>query len=209
MKDHNEVATPELIVRQAARLFREKTYHGTTMRDIGKAVGLDKSSLYHHFPSKQAILERIMQDTSTVFLPYALTIADSEISPEEKLRGLIRNRVMVMSEYRDDLLVALTDNRGLTFENEKRRSSALAIARYQELTVRIITEGVKSGVWKTDNPVVTALFVLGALGWMAFWYDASGKLSPEEMADRLCDFVLSGLRSSSVDARPNTLIATT
>lgn len=195
MNDHNDMVTPELIVRKSAALFRAKSYHGTTMRDIGDAVGLDKSSLYYHFPSKQAILELILRDVATAFMPEILRIVDSHASPEEKLRELILNHTKILSEHQDELLVALTGTHGLPTEQVESFNSNHQ--RYLSLMIRIVKEGVESGVWKSDNPVVTALFVLGALNWMPYWYNTKGKLSPEEMANHLYEFVIPGLRSPS------------
>src|SRR5256885_15581505 len=46
----------ELILRTSARIFAEKSYHSTSMRDISRATGVSLAGLYHYCKSKEEVL---------------------------------------------------------------------------------------------------------------------------------------------------------
>ena len=63
-----EVGTREQLKSAAARLFREQGFHGTSVAEIAAAAWITKSSLYHHFDSKQALLAEILTDLSLIHI---------------------------------------------------------------------------------------------------------------------------------------------
>jgi len=78
------------LLTEAARLFREKGYERTTVRDLAAAVGIQSGSLFHHFRTKEEILKAVMVETirlNTALMQAALEAADTN---REKLRGLVR-----------------------------------------------------------------------------------------------------------------------
>ena len=56
--------TRDLMLREAARLFAERGFRGTSVADLGTACGISGPALYKHFPNKQAILARLLVDIS-------------------------------------------------------------------------------------------------------------------------------------------------
>src|SRR5690554_6041839 len=89
----NLVSDPESargrLLREAARLFREKGYERTTVRDLAAAVGIQSGSLFHHFRTKEEILKAVMVETirlNTALMQAAMSSADSN---REKLRALV------------------------------------------------------------------------------------------------------------------------
>ena len=77
--------TRERIRAEAAALFRRKGFNGTSMAELAVEVGITKSSLYHHFPSKQALLSEIIELTVNRVAPLVQAVADSELPIEERL----------------------------------------------------------------------------------------------------------------------------
>jgi len=78
------------LLQAAATLFKEKGYERTTVRDLGKAVGIQSGSLFHHYPNKEAILRAVMEETiilNTELMKAALAQANK---PEEKILALLR-----------------------------------------------------------------------------------------------------------------------
>src|SRR3954470_17525272 len=77
------------ILAAAARIFREKGYHGTSVRDIAESVGLLKGSLYHYIRSKEDLLARVfdgaLEDTATD----RPAIATSDASATGRLREMV------------------------------------------------------------------------------------------------------------------------
>ena len=79
------LTTRERIRREAAALFRKKGFNGTSMAELAGEVGITKSSLYHHFPSKQALLSEIIELTVNRVTPLVQEVADSDLPIRERL----------------------------------------------------------------------------------------------------------------------------
>jgi AcrR family transcriptional regulator len=81
------------LARQAAGLFAEHGFHGVTMDDIGAACGVSGPALYHHFPSKEALLEEMLTSISEWLLDQATTITRHTSDPTAALDALVRAHV--------------------------------------------------------------------------------------------------------------------
>jgi AcrR family transcriptional regulator len=81
------------LARQAAGLFAERGFHGVTMDDIGSACGVSGPALYHHFSSKEALLEEMLTSISEWLLDQATTITRHTADPSAALDALVRAHV--------------------------------------------------------------------------------------------------------------------
>src|SRR5919202_5501814 len=88
------------LTREAARLFAEKGYHGTSIGDLAAALGLQKGSLYSHIESKQDLLYEIVRDGVAAFTA-ALDAIPEELPAVEKIRRALRAHLRVVSEQLD------------------------------------------------------------------------------------------------------------
>jgi AcrR family transcriptional regulator len=77
--------TRDRIRREAAALFREKGFNGTSMAELAGKVGITKSSLYHHYPGKQALLSEIIELTVNRVTPLVQEVAESDLPIRERL----------------------------------------------------------------------------------------------------------------------------
>lgn len=78
------------ILREASRLFNERGYHGTSVREVASAVGIRKQSVSHHFPTKQSILEELLGDLLHDPLQFVLFMRDHPGSPAARLWAYVR-----------------------------------------------------------------------------------------------------------------------
>jgi len=102
------------ILDAAIRLFREHGYHGTTIRDIGRAAGLTSAALYRHFANKDEVLETAVWDTMRkVDRASREAVAEEGRSPEQTLEALVRVLAGTLLEDRDRLAVYLFEARHL------------------------------------------------------------------------------------------------
>jgi hypothetical protein len=82
------------------------------------------------------------------------------------------------------------------FLSEARRDSVAARRdRYEGYYRRVIEEGINSGEFAPTDPKMAALMVLSIMNWLPQWYNPSGPLSAQEIADRFSDLVLRGLEA--------------
>jgi TetR/AcrR family transcriptional repressor of nem operon len=97
----------EDIVRNALLVFKEQGYHHTTMSDIGKACGLLKGSLYHHFSGKEQLMEAVLENLNQYYEKKIFQIADNpDLAPADKLRYLIEKSVEIFLTQRVGCLMA-------------------------------------------------------------------------------------------------------
>jgi TetR/AcrR family transcriptional regulator, cholesterol catabolism regulator len=167
------------LTRQAARLFAEKGYHGTSMGDLAAAMGVQKGSLYSLTESKQELLYETMREGAAAF--HAGLDALPEATPAaEKIRLALRAHLRVVSEQLDMATVFTREWRYL--EGERRDEILNERRRYEERLRGLFREGREHGELRTDlDENAAALLVLSAANWAYTW------LTPERDTDALAD----------------------
>src|SRR6059036_1614278 len=178
------------LTRQAARLFAEKGYHGTSMGDLAEALGVQKGSLYHHIESKQDLLYETMREGADAFHA-ALDAIPEDAPTTEKIRLALRGHLRVVGEQLDVATVFVREWRYL--EGERREEFLAERRRYEERFRAFLREGRELGELRTDLDDATAtLLALSAANWAYTW------LRPAEdtdaLADRFYAFLLDGMR---------------
>jgi TetR/AcrR family transcriptional regulator, cholesterol catabolism regulator len=181
LRRNNESNRREELLRVSARLFREKGFDGTSIRDISGAAGMHSGSPFYHFKTKQDILLAVMEHGLAEGLR---RLEDAMVEPgtaEQRLRRMIRAQLGTILEDGNDFIpVLLYDWRSLTAANQQR---IIALNdRYDALWQRAIDELKHEGHMPGDAQLVR-LLVLGAVNWTGRWYRDSGRLSLDEIAD--------------------------
>jgi AcrR family transcriptional regulator len=181
----------DLIVEVAAKLFSERGYSATTMRDIARAVGVLPGSLYAHVEGKETLLVEVVERGVDRFLALAEGIPH-DAPPAEQLRRAVLLHVEVVAEDPSGTHVVFHQWRHLTGAHRDRIVAKRQ--RYEEVFTRIVTEGVRSGVFVAGlDRGIAVRAILGSLNWSAEWLGAEAGAPADEIGDRLADAVLSGL----------------
>jgi TetR/AcrR family transcriptional repressor of nem operon len=86
---------------QCWEVFHLNGYHHTSMQDLANATGLQKAGLYHHFPTKQALMDRVIEFARAQFRSYVLSVADDlSIPPEQRLEKMLRRNKRLATLHR-------------------------------------------------------------------------------------------------------------
>lgn len=180
------------VVAAAGRLFAENGYHGTSMRDLGKELGLLGSSLYAHVDSKQDLLVDVVEEGSRLFEASAAVALVSGGSATERLGRLIAGHVDVVLDNLDVARTFLNEARML---DEKHRSRVLEVRdHYEEVFRDVVQRGVDEGAFRDDlDPTTASIFVLSILNAIERWYRLDGRLDREDLVGELTSFVWAGL----------------
>lgn len=192
------------IFDQAARLFAERGYAGTTPQDIADAVGVTRQNLYYYVKSKEEILSRLVAEMATQNVEGVEALAASEGSAPDRLRRLARHLVLDRAAH------------GMRFQMLDRSQSALPpdlAERFLALRraalaalVRVIEDGIAEGWFRGVDPRVAALSVIGMCNWVAWWYEP-GHADPEEIADQIADGAVAMLsRGSRAAGDPHAIV---
>ena len=163
------------VVATAGRMFADKGYHGTSMRDLGKELGLLGSSLYSHIDSKEDLLVEVVDEGARLFLDSAHQAMALDGTAGERLRALIAGHVDVVLDHQDVVRTYLNEARML---EEEHRSRVVASRDAYEMMFRsVIGEGVNSGEFRADvDPKIAAIFILSILNALERWYRPDGDL---------------------------------
>jgi AcrR family transcriptional regulator len=178
------------LTRIAARLFAEKGYHGTSVADLAEAMGVQKSSLYHHVESKADLLWEVAHEGAQAFHA-GLDRLPERAPATEKIRLALREHLAVVAGQLDVATVfvkewdALEGKRRAQFEAERRR--------YEERVRGLFREGVERSELRTDLDVPTAaLLFLSAGNWAYAWLRPGA--DTDALADRIYAALLDGMR---------------
>ena len=178
------------LTRQAARLFAEKGYHGTSIGDLAEAMGVQKGSLYAHIDSKADLLWEVARDGAAAFHE-ALDKVPDDVAPTEKIRLALRAHLQVVAEQLDVATVFTREWRYL--EGERRDAFLAERRRYEERFRALFREGRELGGLRTDLDDATAtLLALSAANWAYTWMRPD--TDTDELADRFYDVLLDGMR---------------
>ena len=178
------------LTRQAARLFAERGYHGTSIGDLAEAMGVQKGSLYAHIRSKQDLLYETMREGADAFHAGLDGIAD-DLRPAEKIRLALRAHLRVVADQLDVATVFMREWRYL--EGERREEIAAERRRYEERFRALFREGRDLGELRSDlDDSTAALLALSAANWAYTWlrpgYDT------DALADRFYALLIDGIR---------------
>lgn len=169
------------LVRVSARLFRERGFDGTTIRDIADAVGMRSGSPFYHFKTKQEILAAVMEEGLIACLAATESIVASPLAPREKFRALVRAQLeTVLGEGHDFIPVLLYDWRALS---EELQQKIIALKdRYDQLWQQAVSEMKAAGLLRTDSRVAR-LLILGSINYTVQWYRPGKGVSLDQLAD--------------------------
>ena len=178
---NNESNRREELLRVSAKLFREKGFDGTSIRDISAAAGMHSGSPFYHFKTKQDILVAVMEQGLAEGLRKTEEVMALALPSEQKLTQLIRTQLgTILEEGNDFIPVLLYDWRSLTSAN-RRRIVAMK-DRYDALWQEVIDELKRAGHMPGDAQLVR-LLILGAVNWTGTWYRPGRRLSLDEIAE--------------------------
>lgn len=181
----------EDILTAAAQVFGEKGFHAASMEDVAKAVELRKASLYHHVPSKQALLAAILDQALDILIARMEAVMAEPASCGEKLRAALVAYQEAMAEYPNLAAVLLLEHRSL--DAKYRRRHIPRRDRFEGLWRQLIEEGMQSGDFDCADPNMAAKAILGVANWTVTWFRPNGRLSAKEIAEYNADLLLDGL----------------
>jgi TetR/AcrR family transcriptional regulator, cholesterol catabolism regulator len=181
------------LTREAARLFAERGYHGTSIGDLAKALGVQKGSLYAHIESKQDLLYEALREGGEAFHA-ALDEIPDDLRVTDRIRLALRAHLRVVAEQLDVATVFVREWRYL--EGERAAEFLGERRRYEERFRALFREGRELGELRTDlDDQAAVLLVLSAANWAYTWLPSGA--DTDELADRFFAVLLDGMRGYS------------
>lgn len=178
----------------AIQLMYQKGYHACSISDIAKRTGIQKSSIYYHYMSKEEILFDILKETMESLNNSLHSCLEDADGPEERLEAMIRNHLNFHMVRQKEVIVSDSELRGLAADNLR------AILRmrddYDTKMKEIIEEGINEGIFMNTNPRVMANAIITMCTQTSQWFNPLGSLSKEEIIDIYTTMIFEGLKRS-------------
>lgn len=181
------------ILRAAAGVFRRRGYHGASVDQIASALNMAPGNLYYYFRNKEEILYVCHDYSLGLILKELKEVEQSALSPDRQIHRLIVAFV--------HLFIDVLHGTAWTLEVEALSPSLLKkiIAKRDRIDKgfrKILTEGMRSGLFDRRDPKLVAFVIFGAINWIPRWYDPAGRATSHEIAQVFADYLVAGLQST-------------
>lgn len=195
--DIDSVDTKSLLLQSALDLFDTEGYPRTSVEDIVARANVTKGAFYHHFGSKEEVLEIIHND----YVDSQIALCDKVLKgggePRDQLRMLAKLTISNLDVYRAHVSIYMQDRRFLT--GDRKRNVAKKRGEIDHLFGEIIERGVKDGTFRSDfSPKLITFGIIGMYAWVINWWKPNGPLTLEQIADQYVDAILDGILNKNV-----------
>ena len=177
----------------AAKMFAERGYGQTTVRDIADAAGILSGSLYHHFDSKESMVDEILRGFLDELFTRYREIVDAGLGPKQTLKALVVASFEAIDTRHAEVAI---------YQNESKHLMPLERFSYlddrnvefRKLWTVLLEDGMGAGVFRADLDVDLAYRFIRDTVWVAVrWYRPDGGLSADAVADQYLAILLDGI----------------
>jgi AcrR family transcriptional regulator len=187
-------ATRISILRAAGRIFRERGFAETSMRDIAAAADLSVANLYHHFSGKDEILFFCQDRSLDLMLAAVAEARRLPGGPAPRLRHVLRAHAgAVLDEVEGAVAHVATE----ALSDPLRRRIVAKRDRYEHALRDLVRACVSNGAGPSGDVAVLTRAMLGALNWTATWFRPEGERSADSVAETIATYLLRGLTSKA------------
>ena len=180
------------VLRAAIDLFNRKGYDATSIGDVAEELGVTKSAVYHHVPSKEHLLSEALDEALTGLEAAVSAAAGADGSAYERLRGVVRHSVEVLVEHQPAVTLLLRVHGNS--ETEK-----AALARRRRIDARLaelVGRAAGEGALRADlDPELVSRLLFGMVNSLVEWYRPSGPVTADQVADAVTAIAFDGLRT--------------
>lgn len=188
--ENNDVK--DRIIDVAARLFMERGYAATSVREIGDGAGVGQSSLYHHIGSKGEILIELHRSFIDDLLARMHEAEARDVPTREKVREIIRIVLHTVEQHQARVTVFLREGHALAAEDQ--RDIQKSRDDVDQILDRILQQGIDRGELRPDIDVrLTRLAIYGMCNWSYQWFRRGGPQSSDEIAGVFADILFRGI----------------
>ena len=184
------------LLELAAAMFAERGLRATTVRDIADSAGILSGSLYHHFSSKEEMVDEVLRTFLSWLFDRYQHIVDTEPNPLARLKGLFMASFDAI-EHRHAEVVIYQDE-------AKRLSSQPRFSYVEELNQRhramwldVLNEGIEQGYFQPGIDVDLVYRFIRDTTWVSVrWYQPGGPLTAEQVGKQYLAIVLGGIAAT-------------
>ena len=186
------------LLKLAATMFAERGLKSTTVRDIADSAGILSGSLYHHFKSKEQMVEEVLKDFLDWLFERYQEIVAGESTPLDRVKGLFMASFEAIEHRHAQVVI---------YQDEAKRLSALPQFAFvddrnreqRKMWVDLLHEGIADGSFRPDLDVDLVYRFIRDTTWVSVrWYEPGGPLTAEEVGRQYLAIVLGGITDKGV-----------
>jgi AcrR family transcriptional regulator len=178
----------DTLLAHAARVFADRGYHSTSMRDLAAASGMSLAGMYYYVRGKEDLLFHVQERCFSRVLEGATGAITATVDPDERLTAFIRHHVTFFTSHMAEMKVLSHEAASLT--GDRLRKINQIKRRYVDLLEGLLRDSAADLPAAERSAAAFALF--GMMNWIYNWYDPSGPLDAERLADLLTRIFLGG-----------------
>jgi len=189
----------EFILRTSARIFAEKSYHSTSMRDISRETGVSLAGLYHYCKSKEELLFLIQDNCFGRVLERLEQRLSDTADPVQRLRVFIDNHLAFFAANMAEMKVLSHEADSLAGDLHARVSGRKE--KYTRLARKILgdVQHQSSKKGRQIDLTVATYALFGIMNWIYNWYNPRWKLSVADLVDNVMCLFLNGFLNGPQD----------
>jgi TetR/AcrR family transcriptional regulator, cholesterol catabolism regulator len=186
------------LLELAATMFAERGLRATTVRDIADSAGILSGSLYHHFSSKEEMVDELLRGFLDWLFDRYQQIVATEPNPLERLKGLFMASFEAIEERHSQVVI---------YQDEAKRLSGQERFSYVEernkeqrkMWVDVLNQGIEEGYFRPDLDVDLVYRLIRDTTWVSVrWYQPGGPLTAEQVGEQYLAIVLGGITTEGV-----------
>jgi len=187
----------EELLGLAATMFAERGLRATTVRDIADSAGILSGSLYHHFSSKEEMVDEVLRGFLDWLFERYQQVIDAVPDPMERLRGLFMASFDAIEHHHAEVVIyqdeakRLADQPRFSYIGELNR-------RQRTMWVDVLNQGIAQGCFRPDLDVDLVYRFIRDTTWVSVrWYHPGGPLTAEQVGSQYLAIVLGGIAAGT------------
>ncbi len=189
----NRAVKRDAVISAAARLFRERGYHHTSLDDLATALSVTKPTLYRYVENKEEILFECFRLGVERILLSLRSPPPAARTARERLHAVVVGYIEAITSEFGWCMVRAEDQ-----DLSETMSGAIKAAKVEidQGIRRLVREGIEAGDFRACDPKMVAFALAGAMNWITHWHREDAALTPAEIADRFFDLFDHGLSAT-------------
>jgi AcrR family transcriptional regulator len=181
----------------AAGLFAERGLRATTVRDIADAAGILSGSLYHHFDSKESMVDEILRGFLDALFDRYRAIVAEDLGPRGTLEAVVVASFEAIDEHNAAVAIYQAEARRLA-DQPRFGYISERLTEFRRLWHDVLDAGIADGSFRPDLDVELSYRFLRDTVWVGVgWYRPGGKLTIDAIARQYLAIVLDGIAAPS------------
>ena len=179
------------ILKTSAKIFAEKGFHHTSVRDIARATKMSLSGLYYYFTTKEELLYLIQERCVVTLLERWEQAPDPQADVRARIRAFAENHLSFFLHNMPEMKVMAHEDESLTGDFQDK--ILVLKRRYVKVVMDLIGELRGQDSDKVVDLRVATFALFGMMNWIYTWYQPKRDLEFPQLIEQMLRIYFFGL----------------